>query len=384
MTVGPAETVCFVIFLVKGRMLQINLIQIFHEMVKCIVDGVGQNIPVLFPFLIPFSELSQLISHEIQFLARVGIHIHIESPCLGEFLIVFSVHFLHDGSLAVNYFVMGERKQKSVIVIVHHRKCQFVIALRAVFGTGAEIVQRVVHPTHIPFVIKSEPAFADRSCDAGVGGGIFRRKYGVGVELLKSPVHLADEFYGSVVDASGRFALPVNDPADGIHADSVYMVLGEPVVGGGLKKTPYFAPGVHEIIASPFADPHIVVWIFIKRSSIVAGKSIAVHRKMYRHEIQDYADVIQVTLVYEFHQFCRSAVAGGGTEKPGVLIAPGLVTGVFAKGHDLHVVVPVFFQIRNQNTGKLRISIPVIRLIGRFPEGAEMNLIDVHRSVPAV
>ena len=46
--------------------------------VKILMGGIVQKIPVLFPFLVPFPEVTDFISHEVQFFARMGVHIHIK------------------------------------------------------------------------------------------------------------------------------------------------------------------------------------------------------------------------------------------------------------------------------------------------------------------
>ncbi len=124
-----------------------------------------------------------------------------------------------------------------------------------------------------------------------------------------------------------------------------------------------------------------MVRILVECGSVVVCQCVTIYGEMNRYEVKDYADVVLVALVYEFHQSKRRAVTGGGTEKSGILVSPGFVAGVFAEGHNFHVVVSVFFQIWNQDFGHLRVGIPVVCLCRRLSEGAEMDLIDVQRFV---
>ena len=89
------------------------MVQIFHKPRETAVNRIVQKKPVLFSFFIPFPKLAEFISHEIQLFARMGVHIHIERPRLGEFPVIIPVHFLQDRSLAVHRLIMGQRQQKA-------------------------------------------------------------------------------------------------------------------------------------------------------------------------------------------------------------------------------------------------------------------------------
>src|SRR6202042_69848 len=43
----------------------------------------------------------------------------------------------------------------------------------------ADVVQRVVHPAHVPFIAKAEPAIFDRARYLWPGSGFFRRRRGL-------------------------------------------------------------------------------------------------------------------------------------------------------------------------------------------------------------
>ena len=155
MAVDPLETVSRIISFPESRMFQIKLIKISHKMSKSLMNRIIQKHPVLLTFFIPFSKLSDFISHKIQFLSGMCIHVHIKSPGLRKFFIIVTIHFLHDSSLSVNYLVMRKRKQETSIIIIHHGKSQFVIIVTSVFRGSTEIIQCIIHPAHVPFIIKT-------------------------------------------------------------------------------------------------------------------------------------------------------------------------------------------------------------------------------------
>ena len=98
---------------------------------------------------------------------------------------------------------------------------------------------------------------------------------------------------------------------------------------------------------------------------------------MHRNEIQNYADACLMALVYKGFQFFRLSVAGSWAEISGVLIAPGFIAGILAKRHDFYIVVAVFFQIGDEDWGKLFVGVPVFLSFSPFFPGAEMHLVDV-------
>ena len=162
------------------------------------------------------------------------------------------------------------------------------------------------------------------------------------------------------------------------------MIFAQPVTGAGLKETADFAPGMHEIAASPFADSHSGIGIFVKRSTVIICQRVSVHCKMYGNEIHDHADSVPVAGVNEGHQLGGCAVPRSGTVESGCLIAPGFITGVFVQRHDLQIVISVFQKIGDQDIRHLFIIIPVVRLFGRLAKRAEMDFVYIQRCGAAV
>ena len=111
---------------------------------------------------------------------------------------------------------------------------------------------------------------------------------------LQALVHILKKFYGIQIDTTSRVTLPVDRTADRIHADTVHMKFADPVIGAGLQETSCLTAGVHEIAAAPFADTDSRIRIFKKRSSVIIGKSVGVHCKMYRDKIHQDTDAVFV------------------------------------------------------------------------------------------
>ena len=135
-------------------------------------------------------------------------------------------------------------------------------------------------------------------------------------------VHVFEELHRVAVDAARRVALPVDQAADRVHAQAVKMELVEPVVGSGLQKAAHFAARVDEVAAAPLAFAHVGVGIFVKRRAVEQRKAVTVDREVYGYKVHDCTDARVMQPVDEHFQLCGRAVARGGREKAGVLVAP--------------------------------------------------------------
>ena len=119
---------------------------------------------------------------------------------------------------------------------------------------------------------------------------------------------------------------------------------------------------MHEITAPPFTLAHRGMWILVQRGPVIICQRISVHGKMDGHKIQDDADLILMACVHKRPELIRCPIPGGGAEKSGSLIPPRLIARVFAQRHDLQIIIPAFFQVRDQDIRHLLVIIPGIRL----------------------
>lgn len=143
---------------------QIDPVQLSHVSIKRIVGRIALQAPVLLSLLIPFTKLPDLIAHEVQLLSRMHHHVQVHCPRMRKLVFILTVHFVENGSLSMNNFIMGKRQKIAVIVKVHHREGQLVIPGRSVCRCGLKILERVMHPSHIPFVVKSTPTVIYIQC----------------------------------------------------------------------------------------------------------------------------------------------------------------------------------------------------------------------------
>ena len=247
MAVQPPKAIGIVIFFRQSKMLQINMVQVHHEAMELPMYRKIQQVPVLLPLFIPLSQLPNLIPHKIQLFPRMGIHIHIENSGLREFLLILTVHFLQDCSFSVNDFIMGQRQKKMVMIVIHHGKGQLMIVHAAICGSRAAVIQGVVHPAHVPLIVKSKAVFRHRLCNVGIGCGVLRYQNCGWMQCLQPPIHILQEFYCVQIDTPSRVSLPINHAADCVHAQAIYMKFRQPVIRGRLQKAANLTTRVHEV-----------------------------------------------------------------------------------------------------------------------------------------
>ena len=150
-----------------------------------------QQIPVLFPGLIPLPELSKLISHKIQLLARVHIHISVKCLCLREFDLIVTKHFLNDRCFSMYHFIMGKRMQEQITVKIHHGKAQLMIIIWTVHRCSLEKPQGIIHKAHVPLIIKSKTIIFCRCGYLRKIGRVLCHQNRRWMKLMKPCIHIS-------------------------------------------------------------------------------------------------------------------------------------------------------------------------------------------------
>jgi len=133
--------------------------------------------------MIPFPLLRKLAAHEHQFLAGVAEHEGIVGAKIGEALPVISGHTADERTLAVHNFVMRQGQNEIFRERILQTKQDIAVMVVAMDRILADVIQRVVHPAHIPFIAEPQPAEFDGTRNLGPGSRLFRRGSG----LRKTP-----------------------------------------------------------------------------------------------------------------------------------------------------------------------------------------------------
>ena len=72
---------------------------------------------------------------------------------------------------------MGEHQDEILAVRVKHAEGQFSIVLVPEVGIALHVAQEVIHPAHIPLIIKAQAVFLHVSRDPGPGGGFLGNEH---------------------------------------------------------------------------------------------------------------------------------------------------------------------------------------------------------------
>ena len=197
-----------------------------------------------------------------------------------------------------------------------------MVVVNALLGAFAEVVKRVVHPAHIPLVVKAQAALLGGFCHHGVRSGVLRTENSGGVALFKPIVHAAQKAHTAHIVAAVRVAAPVDYSADCVHTQPVKVIFRQPVVCRGFKVAVHNGVGVVKAAAAPFAVSNALMLGFKHGSTVKLRKRVAVNGEMHGDEIHQHGDVVFVAQAHEFFQTFRSAVACCRREKSRSLIPP--------------------------------------------------------------
>ena len=85
------------------------------------------------------------------------------------------------------------------------------------------ILERIVHPSQVPFVIKAQTFIEATLRDMTIRGRIFGDHHDRGRYRMNIAIDALDEFHGAGVDAFGGIAIPINDVRDCIEANAINM-----------------------------------------------------------------------------------------------------------------------------------------------------------------
>ena len=327
------------------------------------MHGILEKEVIRFLRLIPLAEHGNLIAHKVEFFSGMHIHVHVQGAQLRESLLVSAKNLVNDRPFPVYYLIMREGKQMTLIVIIIHGECQKFGALGPLVRSLHKIIQRIVHPAKIPLIIKSQAAFFRRLCAAGIGCAVLSDQHGCRMQLMETGIHFFQKLHCCLVYAAQLISHPVDHTADGVHAQTVKMILFKPVVGSRLHKAGYLAAGKNEIAAAPFGVRDITDGIFIQFRSVIPAEGIIVQSKVRRNKVQDRADPGSVQTVDQLLQLLRRSIAGGRTEKARTLISPASVKGMLGERHKLYMRISVGLDIVDQFISDFFIRIPAVGIL---------------------
>ena len=277
---------------------------------------------------------------------------------------------------------------------VHHREGDLVVVPFAVDGGLVQVLQRVVHPAHVPLEAESQSAGVGRCGDAGVGGGFLGDHHDAGVVLVRGGVGFLEEVDGFEVFAT---SVDVRAPLAGlaavvqvqhrghrVHAQRVDVVFVEPEAGVGDQEVAHLAPAEVEHVRAPVGVLAAQrVGILVQRGAVEASEREIVLREVSGHPVHDDADAGTVELVHQVLEVVRIAESGVHGVVAGHLISPRARERVLGQRHELDMREAFLGHVVHELVRQLAVVADAL-----LP-AAGMDLVDADRAgvrvgVPAV
>ena len=191
--------------------------------------------------MVPFGRLAELATHEQQLLAGVGPHPGQQRPQVGGLLPPVAGHLVEQRSLAVDDLVMRQREDEVLEEGVEQPERQVLLVVAAVDRVLDEVLERVVHPAHVPLEAEPQPADVGGARHCRPRRRLLGHHHHAGVGSVHNLVEFPQEGDGvCVLPAAELVGHPLPVPAavvevehrgDGVDAQPVHMELVEPVPG---------------------------------------------------------------------------------------------------------------------------------------------------------
>ena len=219
--------------------------------------------------------------------------------------------------------VVGQRQDEVLRERVDQAEGQPMVLVAAVDRVEREVLERVVHPPHVPLEAEAEPAEVGRPRHTRPGGRLLRRRDHTRlapVERLVHPLEEVDRLEVLVAAelvrhpaALGPRVVEVEHRGDRVDPDPVGVVLARPEQRAGGEEVPHLVAAVVVDQRAPLGvGAASRVGVLVERRAVEAGERPVVAREVGRDPVEDHADPRPVQLVDNRAEVVGRAVAGVG------------------------------------------------------------------------
>ena len=346
--VDPRETRRIEVLCVQRRRARERAVEIAHPCLQPGVHRVGGQVPVEALVVIPLAPLAEFTAHEQQLLARVRPHVAQQAAEVGEALPVVARHLADQRALAVYDFVMRQGQHEVLVERVPEAERQLAVMKAAVDRIAREVLQRVVHPAHVPLEPEAQATEPGRPRHLRPRRGFLGHRLHVGVRLVHRLVELAQqgdrlEILASAMHVGHPLAgfarvVEIEHRGDAVDAQPVDVVAVEPEQRARQQERAYLVAAVVEDAAVPLrvvALPRVRVLVQVR--AVEQRKAVRVARKVRGHPVHDHAQAALMQVIDQRHEILWRAVAGGWREIARGLVSPRSVERMLGDRHQLDV-----------------------------------------------
>ena len=361
----------------------VSPVEVADQRLDPAVQRVLEQVPVERPLLGPLAFLPELAALEQQLLARVRPHVGQQRAQVRGLVPGVAGHPLPQRALAVHHLVVREREHEVLAEGVHQREGHLVVVVAAVDGVAPDVVERVVHPAHVPLEAEAQAAEVRGPRDARPG----RRLLGDRDDSREVPVdrrvHLLQERHRvevlpAAVDVRqplplGAGVVQVEHRGDGVDAQPVDVELVEPVQRVGDEEVAHLlaAEVEHERAPVGLLAPARVC-VLVQRCAVELRQCPLVAREVRGHPVDDHAVAVLVQVVDEPAEVVGGAEPRGRRVVRGDLVAPRPAERVLGDRQQLDVGEAGLVEVVDELLGHLAVAQP-------RPPRAEVHLVDAHR-----
>ncbi len=295
----PFKTLMVMVTLMQCAKVAVHVVYITHQALHAGMERLVQQMPVQSVVGIPFAPLRNLAAHEQQLLTRVSPHQCQIRPQIGKGLPLIAWHARDEGTLAMHHFVMRQRQYKVLGKGVHQAKGQLVLMVPAVDWIHRKIAQGVMHPAHVPLVVKTQSTGFGWLCHFREGCGFFGQgdrtrplhphhlvhalQKGNRLQVLAPTVGIGNPL--------SRLATVVTVQHAGhrVHTQAINTKTLQPVQGIAHQVVAYFDAGSVEDQRVPVLMKALArVSILIQSRSIKLAQAMTISWEMRGYPIQDH------------------------------------------------------------------------------------------------
>ena len=386
--VDPGEAIGLVVGRPQCRGGEVDAAEVLDEVRDAGVHRFVEEVPRQGAVVRPLVPGRDLRAHEQELLARLPPHAQQQRAQVGEALPLVAGHLAQQRALAVDDLVVGERHDEVLGRRVQAAERQPVVVEAAVNRVLGEVLERVVHPAHVPLEAEADAAQVCRTRDAGEGGRLLRDRHDPGKATVDALVHLTQEGDGlevlaPAVDVRRPLAglarvVEVEHRGDGVDPQPVDVVALAPEQRVGDEEVAHLGASEVEDQRAPVGMlAALGVGVLVQCRAVESAQGEVVGREVGRHPVDDHPDPRVVEHVDHRGEVVRRSEARRRRVVAGDLVAPRAVERVLGHRQQLNVGEPERPAVRDELLGSLPVAQP--RAVVVAHPGAEVDLVGRHR-----
>src|SRR6266576_485197 len=113
--------------------------------------------------MVPFPPLPEFATHKKKLFPWMSEHPGIKHPQIGELLPNIPRHFREQRAFPMNNFIVTQHQNEMLLKSIKERKGNVSLMKPPVNRIKLHVMEKVVHPAHIPFKAEPEPAKVSRA-----------------------------------------------------------------------------------------------------------------------------------------------------------------------------------------------------------------------------